>query len=387
MTATEQAYRQGVHALKDMFSFDFVSLAFVHGLNRPLLTWQYAAGNLSSRYRRIVLASGRGIAGMVFQAGRGMVIQSVRTEIPAMELAEFPIVITEKLESLYALPLWREDTVEGILMVAFRQANQITPALLARLLDALRPAFCGFGVRDDAYGDSLEHMRVNTLPEQVPVYELLPYHIMQAREDERKKISRELHDSVAQEIASAQMRLRKAKYQSDPAAVLAIMEETDVHLGTIYHSLRNLSAGLRPTVLEDLGLAAAFRSYFDWVEGTYSTVVRFQESIGAVRYKTEVEMVFYRVGQEAVRNACKHSGCDEISVSLAQAGQCLCLEVSDRGFGFEPVPNTNRRTGVGLSSMAERAELIDAALTVRSTPGVGTTVRLQASRTAQEGDV
>jgi two-component system sensor histidine kinase NreB len=248
------------------------------------------------------------------------------------------------------------------------------------------------------------------------------YRILQAREDERKKISRELHDGVAQEIAGLQISLRQAKYQRNKDDILAVITQADEQLGKIHLGLRQFAAVLRPDVLEDAGLAAAFYSCFKRMEMTYKTFVRFEENIGSARYHPDLELAFYRAGQEAVLNACKYSGCQEIIVSLQRVfiqnkeqinvneyasknedtniDECgstsghgqdceahLCLEVEDHGRGFLLECPEVVGTGIGLAAMKEWTELVNGTLTIASQPEAGTSIRLMAAICADRGEV
>ncbi|MCL1791013.1 MAG: ATP-binding protein [Peptococcaceae bacterium] len=221
---------------------------------------------------------------------------------------------------------------------------------------------------------------------------------LQAREDERRRISRELHDGVAQEIAGLQMSLRQAKYLQNKEDILAILSQTDAQLDAIHIHLRQFAAVLRPDVLVNSGLTVAFRSYFARVETTYKVLVNFEDNLGISRFDADLELAFYRVCQEAVLNACKHSGCQEVSVSMRGRYQddefgnqqitTLCLQVEDIGRGFLPddrnldqgyhaqTYNKLAKNRVGLSAMKEWAEFIDGELTIDSLPGAGTTIRL-----------
>lgn len=251
--------------------------------------------------------------------------------------------------------------------MSFREPDKIREELFRQVLDAIMPSFCGYSVHDCEYSSAL-HSGGKT-GEPVPIYEMLNHHIIQAQEEERRRISRMLHDNVVQELLGIQVHLRSIKYQQDPERVTAILDQTDELLTQIQNELRTISSSLRPTSLDDLGLSAALRSHFRWVEENHGVLVHLTENIGDSRYSMEVETAFYRVCQEAVLNACKYSGCDELEVCLYQTGNQLTLKVSDQGKGFDAVHPVYSCYGTGLSSMAERAELIDGDFSFTSSPG------------------
>lgn len=369
-------YLTRIREIRERFGFDFVSIATVLEAQHPLLTWVYATGNLNTRYRRIVLEPGKGIAGGVYKAQRPMVIQDARKELSPSQRVEHPITISENLVSAMAVPLWRGEEVEGILLMAFRKSIPITEDLFDRVMAALVPLVCDFTVRPATFGASLHSGERNA--ETVPVYELMNYHIIRAQEEERRRISRDLHDSVIQAVVGVQLLLRSMKYQSDEDSRSRLVEEADQRLSRIQDELRTISSGLRPMTLDDLGLVAAMYSYLKRTEESRGIRIRFDQQVGRARYATEVETVFYRVCQEAVLNACKYSGSAELKVSLTESEGYLTLEVTDYGVGFDPERLEIKGTGMGIPGMSDRAELIDGELTYQTAPGKGVSIWLTA---------
>lgn len=200
--------------------------------------------------------------------------------------------------------------------------------------------------------------------------------VIKAQENERKRISRELHDSVAQELLSAVVDLRALKYMTDDTEVLKKTSESTSTLIRLMDDIRNLSVELRPSALDDFGLVAAFRSHFKRLEESYGLSVDFNSSIERNRYENEVETVLYRICQEAVFNAIKYAHVETIQVKLFEEGNMLQLIVKDEGVGFILGANPIG-TGLGLYGMNERAELVMGNVAVSSEVGKGTTVHLR----------
>ncbi|MEC0239198.1 ATP-binding protein [Paenibacillus dokdonensis] len=205
---------------------------------------------------------------------------------------------------------------------------------------------------------------------------LLKY-VIKAQEDERKRISRELHDSVAQELLSSLVDLRVVKYMNVEEDVMRKLQQTEVSLTRLLDDIRHLSVELRPSSLDDLGLEAAFRSHFKWIGKNYGLLVDFSAELSAARYGSEIETVVYRVCQEAVLNALKYAGTDEVHVRLCEENGSLQLTVKDDGAGFNMNYSEAKGTGLGLYGMRERAELVDGQFMLNSAPGEGTTVELR----------
>lgn len=208
--------------------------------------------------------------------------------------------------------------------------------------------------------------------------------VIKAQEDERKRISRELHDGVAQEILSSLVDLRVLKYMNIDAEVLKKLEQTEGSLSRLLDDIRHLSVELRPATLDDLGLEAAFRTHFKWIEKNYGLVVNFTSELRAKRYEGEIETVVYRVCQEAVFNALKYAGTDTVSVRLFERTGYLNLSVRDRGNGFDPDVENPQGTGLGIYGMKERAELVEGGLVIQSEIGRGTAVFLDIPLTTIE---
>lgn len=201
--------------------------------------------------------------------------------------------------------------------------------------------------------------------------------VIKAQEDERKRISRELHDSVAQEMLSSLVDLRVLKYMNIGADVLKKVEQTEGSLMRLLDDIRHLSVELRPATLDDFGLEAAFRTHFKWIEKNYGLIVHFSAELDAKRYEGEIETVVYRICQEAVFNALKYAGTDDISVRLFERAGNLKLNVMDEGAGFDSNFINPKGTGLGLYGMRERAELVNGQLVIQSNIGKGTAIRLE----------
>ena len=202
-------------------------------------------------------------------------------------------------------------------------------------------------------------------------------YVIKAQEDERKRISRELHDCVAQELLSSLVDIRVLKYLHLNENALKKLEQTEKSLARLLDEIRNLSVELRPASLDDLGLDAAFRSHFKWVENNYGIIVHFLSELSSARFNTEIETVVYRICQEAVLNAIKYANTEEISVRLYEENDDLILIVEDKGMGFDVQVNAPKGTGLGLYGMRERAELVNGILTIKSELDKGTKIQVR----------
>ncbi|WP_370627148.1 sensor histidine kinase [Psychrobacillus sp. INOP01] len=200
--------------------------------------------------------------------------------------------------------------------------------------------------------------------------------IIKAQEDERKRISRELHDSVAQEILSSLVDLRVMKYLKSPEDVSQKVQHIEASLTRLLDEIRNLSVELRPSSLDDLGIEAALRSHFKWIEKNYGLIVHYTSEIKGKRFLSEIETVVYRICQESILNALKYADVDEVMVELYEKDDNLMLRIVDEGIGFDTTKRVIKGTGLGLFGMKERAELVGGKLSIMSSKDKGTEVLL-----------
>src|SRR5579859_1016154 len=190
------------------------------------------------------------------------------------------------------------------------------------------------------------------------------------------RLARELHDAVTQKLFGIRVRARAVAVLAerdplDPARVRAEIEAVSALTAEAQAELRAIIDGLAPPDLEAAGLAESLRRYAVLAGRAYGIPVAFTAGkLPAVGPR--IETAVYRVAQEALTNALRHSGASRVSLSLSKAGRQVILEVSDDGHGFVPEAPSS---GVGLASMAERASAAGGALTIRSGES-GTVVRM-----------
>jgi signal transduction histidine kinase len=206
--------------------------------------------------------------------------------------------------------------------------------------------------------------------------------------EERARLARELHDAVSQKLFSIRAKARAAAVLvgRDPARAVAEMESVAALGGQAHAELRAVIDGLAPPDLAAGGLAGSLRSYAVLAGKTYGVEVRFSAAAELPALGAQREAAVYRVAQEALHNALRHSGADMISVTLSVRRRRMILEVTDHGRGFAAEAPSS---GLGLASMRERAAAAGGTLTIRSGPGEGTLVRLElpiaAGRAGQAG--
>ena len=202
--------------------------------------------------------------------------------------------------------------------------------------------------------------------------------------EERARLARELHDAVSQKLFSIRVKARAAEVLvgRDPGRAVAEIQSVAALSGQAHAELRAVIDGLAPPDLAAGGLAGSLRSYAVLAGRTYGVEVRFQADPELPALGGQRETAVYRVAQEALHNALRHSGAATICVSLLARRRRVILEVEDRGQGFVAEAASG---GLGLASMRERAASASGTLTGRSAPGEGTLVRLELPAAAGTG--
>ncbi len=197
---------------------------------------------------------------------------------------------------------------------------------------------------------------------------------------ERNRLALELHDTVSQKLFSLVLTAEAAGMQieRDPAAAAASVERVKALGREALDELRALIFELRPPDLERDGLAATLRKHVEAIRPLQPVPIDVDLDAGGLRPDVQRDREILRIAQEALHNALRHGRPESVRVRLRLDGALLVLEVEDDGVGFEPDAAAIRSRRLGLTSMEERARRIGGRLTIRSSPGAGTAVRLEA---------
>jgi len=201
--------------------------------------------------------------------------------------------------------------------------------------------------------------------------------IFEVEEQERRRISRELHDEAGQSLLFARLQLEMMEKSAPPEwkARVKLAQTRAVVERTILEIRRILSA-LSPAVLEQLGLAAAIRQLTTRFRGLCPALVRLRIAIPG-RLKGNVEAVTYRLLQECYQNIARHARASHIKVSVRFTDGLLELKVEDDGVGFDLKTVTEKQQSFGLAGMRQRVTLMGGNFTIRSAPGQGTSIAIR----------
>lgn len=206
--------------------------------------------------------------------------------------------------------------------------------------------------------------------------------MLKAQEDERKRIAQELHDGTLHDMVLLCRRLEDASEgcAASPQSAVGALEDARVGIQAVADGLRNLARGLRPSVLDDLGLGPAVRALVERVDADSSLAASLSIRGHPRRLPADAELALFRIGQEAVRNAAQHSRGRRIDVELAFEPREVTLTVTDDGKGFAVPPSLDEvgaQRRLGLLGMQERARLSGAEFRLESAPGRGSLVQVR----------
>ena len=270
-----------------------------------------------------------------------------------------------------AAPVRRDERTLGVVGVRWDPPRSLDPTRRDLLLSLL--GLVGIAIQN---ADLLESLRKKEASLQAVLRKTIT-----VQEEERRRISRELHDETSQVLSALMMNIDvlESQYSAERSAPEWSQTRVEAVKALAEEAARNLDKmmlDLRPALLDELGLIPALRWYVAQVSDLWGLSVEFEgERVG--RLPDHIEVAAFRIVQEAISNVVRHAHASGTKVRVGIAGQMLRLEVSDDGVGFDVAEATARaRAGeaVGLLGMRERAELVGGVLRIESMPGAGTKI-------------
>jgi two-component system, NarL family, sensor kinase len=200
--------------------------------------------------------------------------------------------------------------------------------------------------------------------------------LLTVQDEERRRISRDLHDDVNQRLGAIGLQLDSLCRQlpESPAAVRRQIRTIRRHVSELSDDVRQLAYQFHQTTVEDLGLVVALQRYInDFVKRT-GLKARFTKPRTNTLIPLCVATSLYRIAQEALGNVGLHAKASEVTVELMITPDTLCLSIHDNGIGMNLEERRSRGTGLGMLSIQERVRLLNGTLEWRSTPGAGSSV-------------
>jgi signal transduction histidine kinase len=212
----------------------------------------------------------------------------------------------------------------------------------------------------------------------------LSVYLQYVREDERIRISRQVHDELGQALTGLKMDLYWLAHRV-PKKFKAVQEKTKAmaaHIDTTIQTVRRISTELRPGILDDIGLAAALEWQTQEFQRRTGVRCRFTSEVVESLFDQDLNTAFFRIFQETLTNVIRHASATRVDVALREKEGSLIMEVKDNGRGISTDEITNTKS-IGLLGMRERAALLGGELTITGHPGAGTvvTVKIPLTRT------
>jgi len=229
-----------------------------------------------------------------------------------------------------------------------------------------------------ALADAKARMLNAALEESRDQLQRLTARLLQAREEERAKVAREIHDVLGQTLTAFKMDVGwiSRRLNDDTTATRAKLVSMVTLIDDAVVAVRRMASDLRPGVLDDLGLAAALEWQAQEFEQRSGISCRLHASVGHAAIDPLVSTAMFRIFQEALANVARHSRASTVTVTLERRDIDLVLELRDDGVGITNAEATSARS-IGLVGMRERAQLVGGRFGITGAAGAGTTVRVQ----------
>jgi len=203
--------------------------------------------------------------------------------------------------------------------------------------------------------------------------------LFQSNEDERKRIARELHDEAGPVLTGVNLTLETIvkKLAPDNRQITALVRHAKKQVRQTYREMRRISYRLHPALLSDLGLEPALETFLSEVSQRSGLAVDFKMIGFETRIKPEIEIVLYRLSQEALTNTLKHAHAGHFKLTIIKGYPNIIFVAEDDGIGFDTTRFERMKPSLGLLSMRERAAMLIGRFDLRSAPGQGTRIRIE----------
>jgi signal transduction histidine kinase len=293
----------------------------------------------------------------------------IRTEILPRRRAALRVITDIEQLSRDAFEQRKRDIDAGNLRLRYYLVRSVGTTLLIALSVAAISIYRTYILERTA---EMQHGKVLAAEEEL---RRLSQQLVGAQEEERRALSRDLHDQVGQVLTALRMSLgnfERAVDGIDPR----ITRELDLAkrlAGQALRSTRDLAMGLRPTMLDDLGLQAALEWYARQHAKLYGVPVSVHISAGLDQLSDAQKTCIYRIVQESLNNVAKHARASSIEIAVASSLGTITLEISDDGLGFD-MQKQEGGSGLGLLGMRERVTQLGGDIVIKSTPNAGTRV-------------
>jgi signal transduction histidine kinase len=307
--------------------------------------------------------SGRNMIRSVVQSGHALVIQDTHT-YPVPSGDDFSFILQDGFQTWACSPLKVEGDVIGVYQLG-RYKNKPPVHFDNALLEVV----------GNVVGVSLSNAQLlRDLRIKEAELRRALHRAVEVQEDERKRLARELHDEIGQALTSILIQLKTVQDEKDVNEIINRIDNLRQLTSETIEELRRLAMDLRPTALDNLGIAAALRWHTRQCAERAGVDIHFSEPDYFERLPSHIELILYRVAQEGLNNAIRHGKASRIELGLEIDETTVRLTISDNGKGFQ---KNERYSGLGLVGIRERVELLEGHFTLDSSPGTGTCLLIE----------
>ncbi|MFQ5576994.1 MAG: GAF domain-containing protein [Anaerolineae bacterium] len=359
------------------------TLSIILALLEQLLVFDSAAIYLLTSRNRLKMVAGRGMPHEEVTMASSKEVERFPLD-EAVVSGQRPITVadvrqdprwttlkgTEYIRAWLGVPLLSRDTAIGLVTVDRSTVEPFTPAQVT-----LATAFADYAAI------AIENARLfSQVKAQQEQMRNLSNRVVEAQEEERRRISRELHDEMGQALTAIKLNLQMllAGLPPDQRALTARINEVVALTNDSLQEIRRLAMDLRPSILDDLGLVPTLHWYQNQFERRSNTQLTLSIAPNLPRLAPNTETALYRVVQEALTNVSRHANAGRVEISLSQDDTAVYCSIIDDGQGFAKDNETQLNSrGVGLTSMLERVQVLNGQLSIESAPGQGTSISIQ----------
>jgi signal transduction histidine kinase len=309
----------------------------------------------------IAIDSGQGFTGHIFETGEPDMLADLAESAGLLNRE-----LRERARALWGVPLKISDRAIGVMILGFEKPYEWLPTEL-ELLRAV--------AERSAMAIDRARMMDAVREREMRIVELSG-HLLKAQEEERKRISRELHDETGQALMVIRLYLGMldgtVKTQEAKAKIgelLAVVDRT-------IEGIRRIIGRLSPLVLQELGLISAIRKEAKDLKKTAGVQARVAISDNVGRFDPVIETAIYRVVQESLHNVAKHAQAQNVDIQLEREGETILLIIEDDGIGIRPAVTNSTRPSFGMAGMHERITTLGGKMKVDSRKGEGTKISI-----------
>jgi signal transduction histidine kinase len=308
----------------------------------------------------VSIAPGQGFTGHIFESGEPDMLCDLAHSAGLLNRE-----LRERARALWGVPLKINDRVIGVMILGFEKSYEWLPTEL-ELLRAVAER-SAMAIDRARMMDALREREMRIVE--------LSGHLLKAQEEERKRISRELHDETGQALMVIRLYLgmldgtvKSHKSKEKIGELLAVVDRT-------IEGIRRIIGRLSPLVLQELGLISAIRKEAKDLHKTAGVQARVAISDNVGRLDPVIETAIYRVVQESLHNVAKHAQAKNVDIQMERKGETLRLVIEDDGTGIRPVTNP-MRPSFGMAGMQERITTLGGRMKVESRKGEGTKISI-----------